>query len=399
MALGVALVVGISIGGFLIFSQIAASIQGNVAAAQSAVKNLIAVQSTTPVYHEQVNAPMTEPGLVGKIEQVSGVLAVQRVSYVNFNGGAIVRGGAPPIEGIDVVSGGTLMDVIGNGQAGASPYTIAQGRDLQPSDSNSAVCIIPAGYASISGIGLGQSVQENGTPFTVVGIYSVGDTYANNGGPTIVPYDPALQATLAPGPNVVYVTAATTGSVYTLVGEIQSAIGQDYEVQPVSDLGAVGNDINSIASINQEEEYVSLAVGAIVIGLVTFVVTAQRRREIGLLKLLGFTNGSIVSQLALESMLWSLLGLPIALAVSVLAGPLVLQSVQQSANAGGSGTIYSGSSAHSVSAASQFLAATFEVTPSTLLLAVLVTVCIGLVGAILPILRAARLRPAEAMRA
>jgi putative ABC transport system permease protein len=394
MALGVALVVGLSIGGFLIFSQIASSIQANVSSAQSAVKNIIEVQSATPVPEEQVNEPMTAPNLVNQLSSVAGVVAVQRMSYVNFQGGAISTNGPLPLEGVDLVAGGTTLNVIGNGQAGPAPYTITQGRDLQVSDASRSVAVVPAVYASNNGIEVGSTINENGTSFTVVGYYSTGNQYADAGGPAIVPYDPGLQASHASGPNAIYVTVESSSSVFSTVGQIQSLLGSGYEVQPVSDLGGVANDIDSIASTNSLEEYVALAIGACVIGLVTFLATAQRRREIGLLKALGFTDFSVVGQLTLESLLWSLLGLPIAFAFSLIAGPAVLQSIQNATNAGGSGTI----NGQSVSSASSFLSATFSLSPEVILLGVALCVGIGLAGSAIPILRAVRLRPSEAMR-
>jgi ABC-type antimicrobial peptide transport system permease subunit len=78
----------------------------------------------------------------------------------------------------------------------------------------------------------------------------------------------------------------------------------------------------------------------------------------------------------------------------VAVGPFVLQGVRQATNAGGSGSI----NGQSVSAASSFLSANFAITPEVLLFGVVVTIGIGLAGSAVPILRASRLRPAEALR-
>ncbi|MGP8072681.1 MAG: ABC transporter permease [Thermoplasmata archaeon] len=393
--LGVALIVGLSIGGFLIFSQITSAIDANVNTLQSQVKDLISVESTTSVYHEPVNAPMTDSSIEGKIDQLTGIVAVQRVFYENFNGGAIVLGGSPPVEGIDVTTGGSLLNIIGSGTAAGSPYTMTDGRNLQPSDQGSLVAVIPAGYASSNNIPLGGSVSANGTSFTVVGFYTTGSSYANAAGSIIVPYSPAASDLQVPGPNVLYVTVDTSSSVFSVVNAIQTTLGSGYQVQPLSNLGSAGNTLTSIANSNELEEYLSLVVGVGVIGLVTFLITSQRKREIGLLKAIGFKDGTVASQLTLESVLWSTIGLPLAFAVTLLLGPFVLQSVIQSANAGGTQVI----NGHSVSTASSTLSAiTFGLTPSLILLAVAVTLGIGVAGALYPVIRAIRMSPAEALR-
>jgi putative ABC transport system permease protein len=392
--LGVALIVGFSIGGFLIFSQITSAIEANVNTAQSSVKDLISVESTTTVYHEPVNAPMTDSSIVGRVEGISGVVAVQRVFYENFNGGAIVLGGSPPVQGIDVTSGGSLLNIVGSVNGAGSPYTITAGRNLQPSDQGSLVAVIPAQYASTNSIPIGGSVTANGTSFTVVGYYTTGNSYANAGGSMIVPYSPAASDLHVSGPNVLYVTVETTTSVFSVVGAISSALGSGYQVQPLSNLGSAGSAISAIAASNQLEEYISLLIGACVTGLVTFVITSQRKREIGLLKAIGFKDGTIASQLTLESLLWSLVGLPLAFAVNILLGPYILQSVVQSANSSGSQVI----NGQSVSAASSFLSVSFGVTPELIVLAIGVTLGIGVVGALYPVVRAVRMRPSEALR-
>jgi putative ABC transport system permease protein len=115
-------------------------------------------------------------------------------------------------------------------------------------------------------------------------------------------------------------------------------------------------------------------------GMITMhAAVANRQREIGTLRALGFGRGSILLSFLFESVLLGLLGGAIGV-LAALAMGLVSFSMVNFASF--SEIVFS-----------------FEPTPGILLGALLFAVIMGLLGGFFPALRAARTNPVEAMRA
>ena len=115
----------------------------------------------------------------------------------------------------------------------------------------------------------------------------------------------------------------------------------------------------------------SLIVGAIGIGNITLVSVIERTSEIGLRRAIGATRGHIAAQFLLESTSLGIIG-------GILGASL--------------GILF-------VVAVSAYQVWTPVLDPAAPILAVLVGGAIGLVSGTYPALRAARMEPAEAVRA
>ena len=115
----------------------------------------------------------------------------------------------------------------------------------------------------------------------------------------------------------------------------------------------------------------SLIVGAIGIGNITLVSVIERTGEIGLRRAIGATRGHIAAQFLLESTSLGIIG-------GILGASL--------------GILF-------VVAVSAYQVWTPVLDPAAPILAVLVGGAIGLVSGTYPALRAARMEPAEAVRA
>lgn len=123
-----------------------------------------------------------------------------------------------------------------------------------------------------------------------------------------------------------------------------------------------------------------MAIGAGFAGMNTmYAAVARRTKEIGTLRVLGFGRTSILIAFLLESVAVALIGAGIGI---LLAMPLNLVST---------GT--------SNWATFSEIAFNFKVTPGLMLLALIFGAIIGLVGSLLPSIRASRLRIVEALRA
>ncbi len=121
------------------------------------------------------------------------------------------------------------------------------------------------------------------------------------------------------------------------------------------------------------------SIGAIIGAMITMHATvAQRQREIGTLRALGFSRLQILSSFLLESIALALLGGVIGAAASLLMG---LKRITLMNNATWSE-----------------LSFRFEPTPRILITAIVIAAVMGILGGLFPAIRAARINPVQAMR-
>jgi ABC-type antimicrobial peptide transport system permease subunit len=430
--IGVALVVGASLGVFLILYQIGVSVDNNLNSASSAVKDLLTVTlaGANGFGGFSTTGHITSTTLVGQIQAVSGVSAVQRVFVqtegiptggFHFGGGASRAASpaqGPPggggfnssmfkniyaIEGIDTTS---AIQLFGGFTGGTAPETSCSGcggRVLDSADEQSNDAMVGINYATNNGTSVGSTIVLNGTHFSVVGIFSDASSsgFSIDNNDVIIPYPTAQVAYNVDGPNLLQVTVNASANPGAVQQAIESAIGSNYDVSiPGNFLGAAGftSDLNNAIATTNFEAYAALAAGAGVMVVVMALMTSQRTREFGLMKSFGFTNGTIVGQVVSESLVLSVFGLPVGLFVALVVGPQVASQIL------GNALSSSGSSGPGGGFLNRFLGnnpltnVTYSLTPEVLLLGVGVALAFAVVGALYPVLRAVRLQPSEALR-
>jgi putative ABC transport system permease protein len=121
------------------------------------------------------------------------------------------------------------------------------------------------------------------------------------------------------------------------------------------------------------------SVGAIIGAMITMHATvAQRQREIGTLRALGFARWQILVSFLLESVALSILGGVIGAGASLLMG---MKRITMLNNATWSELSFK-----------------FEATPQILMTAIAIAAIMGILGGFFPAIRAARINPIQAMR-
>ncbi len=387
--IGVAMIVGIALSLFLILSQINTSISSSVADVRSSLKDVVTVQAAGSGFSLSTHINASSYSVVSKI---AGVSSVQRIllDAPNIGSGGGSPGSSPPTnftlyEGIDTWSNITLF----GGLVGSTALTLTEGRSLDAADENQANAMVGSVYAKNHGETIGSTLALNGTDFTVVGVFSTGASFSDQS--VILPYPAAASALHASGPNLLYVVVKGGYSVSDVVSAIQSALGSGYDVTSAGSIGGgFGNALSSILSSTEFEAFAALAVGGAIMVVTMALVTSRRTKEIGLLKAFGFSNGKVTRQLCLEGLIFASFGLPVGLLATVWLGPTVARFVLDAGSSGpGPGGGFAGGFLGTIS---------FALTPYEVLLGVAVTFGFGLVGALYPIVRALRLKPAEALR-
>lgn len=301
-----------------------------------------------------------------------------------------------------------------------SSANVTSGRGLAESDANTAVALINSEYATQKGLALDSKITISGHEFPVVGIVTV-----PAGDATSDVYLPLAQAqsvaNLAGKVTTIYVKAASASDIATVKGDIESAL-PGLTVTTSADLAEqVSGSLSSAASLaNNLGRWLSIAVllaSFVIAALFTISAVSRRVREFGTLKALGWRSRRIVGQVMGESLVHGALGGVVGIGLGYLGAYLVTrfsptltatlgtarsgvaggQSGRPGGFGGGSGGGGGfGALRNAVQNVDVHLNAT--VTTTSLALAVGLAVAGGLLAGLFGGWRAARMRPADALR-
>lgn len=353
----------------------------------------------------------TSAGLTVNVAHISGTVPEESASDGGFGG---VPGGAPPsgaggpgsvgfdsqsVSGVDVSSpdlGAVTSDQVVDGD-----YFTGNGNGQ---------AILSESYANENDLAVGDTVRVGERKLEVVGISSgavageSSDVYMELG---------ALQrlADLEGRVNAVQVEATSSDEVDAVAQRIESAVDGS-SVATASEVadqvsGSLVDAKNLSGKLGTALAIVALIGAFGIAGLVTLSSVNKRTRELGTLKALGWKQSLVVRQVAGESVVQGLIGgivgvaLGIAAAAAIGAAGISLDATLAASTAAGPGP---GAPPGGPPGAEQAAEAVKTVTLGApvglgaILAAVGLAVLGGLLAGGVGGLRAARLRPAEALR-
>jgi putative ABC transport system permease protein len=284
-----------------------------------------------------------------------------------------------------------------------TPAQIVEGRFFA-AESEAKEAVLAQSYAERKSLAIGSELDLNGTKFTVIGLASpplggqAADVYLSL-------EDLQALAKRDGRVNVLLVRATDAASVSSLADAIEAAF-PGAQVTSAKDLA--DRVSGSLVDAAKLADRLGLILAILVLAgtfsmasLLTLSSVAKRVRELGTLKALGWGRGLVVRQVVLESVVQGLLGglvgaalgVGVAFAIAYFAPPLQATaplSGPQGAIFGLGGTASRPPSAHVPLEA--------PVDASILLVAIGLAVVGGFLAGALGGLRAARLRPAVALR-
>jgi ABC-type antimicrobial peptide transport system permease subunit len=281
-----------------------------------------------------------------------------------------------------------------------TPSLVTKGRFLTTGND----ALVADSYAASNGLKVGSKLDLNGTSFSVVGLVR-----PPLGGQTADVYVPltklqslAGQKSLA---NVVLVRADSG----TSVGAVQKAIETQFPNAQVASAKQVADQISgSLVDASNLSHRLGIALAALaalaaflLAALLTLSSVGKRVRELGTLKALGWTQWQVVRQVVGESLaqgaaggvLGVVIGVAAVAAIGAFAPTLAATSVT-----GGGGDSAFGLGALSARTVTDHVALTAPIAVTVLLVGLGLALAGGLIAGGAGALRAARLRPADALR-
>jgi ABC-type antimicrobial peptide transport system permease subunit len=368
----------------------------------------------------QLSFPASEVAEIGELDGVESAAGGLTLNSIHVEGtvpevqqgGRFVTPGGPgagPPEDIDVSS----LSVSGvderNGELGAiTPGQVTSGRYFRTGDAREA--ILNESYASREDVGLGDTVELGGKKFTVVGIAET-----PLGGQSSDVYLKLSQLQALSGRkgrvNTVYVRAESSDDVAPVAAAIEEEV-DGASVTTAEDLaervsGTLVDAKNLAGTLGTALAVVALLSAFLIASLLTLSSVTKRIRELGTLKALGWPQRHVVRQVTGESLLQGLLGGALGVALGLLGAflvgafaPALEATVEGGAEGPGGGPRFFGGpfGQGSLEPASTDVSLDAPVGPTLVLAAVGLALLGGLVAGAVGSLRAARLRPADALR-
>lgn len=353
---------------------------------------------------------------------ISGTVPEIDITQAPAQGGP--GGGAPPAQG-SFGDGSITFDrrtVTGVDEtksdiAPVTPAQITKGRYFSTSG-NPRQAIVSAAYAGTKNLSVGKTIDLGGTTFTVIGVASspIGGTASD-----VYVKLATLQgiAGFAKQVSSVQVRVTSTDAVDTVATAITQSFPKS-QVTTASDLASrVGGSLKDTrdlsSTLGRVLSIVGLVAAVLIASLLTLASVTKRIRELGTLKALGWSRWAVVRQISGESVIQGVLGGIVGLAIALVAIAVINasgwtlkasvagQTAQNAAAPGGTppgpgGVGGFGFGQAAVTAGSEVVKITTSPSFAIALAAVGLAVLGGLVAGAAGSLRAARLRPAAALR-
>lgn len=339
-------------------------------------------------------------------------------------GSTTATGGGPSFDISSFTVDGIEISRSGVGPLDASE--VSNGSYFASSDTTAKVAIVSSAYASQQSLKVGSTVTVAGDALPVIGIAQVPSGSAD----VYIPLGTAQNlAGLSGDVTTIYVSASSASSVSSLADAVQKTVPGATVSTSATLANEVTGSLSSATSLatrlGKWLSIAALAVAFLVAGLLMMAAVSRRVREFGTLKAIGWRTRRIVGQVMGEGLALGLVGGIVGIALGI-AGSELVSAVSPSLTAtvgpsfatggggfgggfgagGFAGPAGSSSSSAGHGGFGRALAATHTVLVhltaplqgGTIVLAVVLAVAGGLVAGALGSWRAARLRPAAALR-
>lgn len=298
----------------------------------------------------------TELSTIADIEGVTSVTGSLTLTSTTFNGElpAFMQqgttGGQPapmPDRGSDALSGsgdaqqpqggfdgrgGSAFDISSFSVQGVDPsvtdagamanIALVDGRLLTQTDAGASVALISQGFSASDSLTVGAALAVGGESMTVVGIVRSTSTEGSTTSDVYLPLDVAQRLSGLTGVTTVAVTIDSADHVGLVTDAISAAL-PDATVNSAATLadsisGSLGTASSLIVNLGKWLSLLVLLAAFLLAMLLTASGVQRRTREFGTLKAIGWRSGRIVRQVVGESIVTGVLGGILGIAIGAL---------------------------------------------------------------------------------
>ena len=278
-----------------------------------------------------INARRMNPIDLDSLNELAQNEAISYVAPISSVSGTVKAGTTTYDDG--VVQGTTP------GYESIRNWTVAEGRFLQQPDIDNRSFVAVIGSEAATEMygtthAVGETFSLNGYTITVVGVLeAVGSSASgSNDNQILIPFTLAQRLSNQTSISSFYVSAASSSQVEQAQAAVESYLEKAFENYNTRSFGtqySVFNQTEMLSTLSETTNTltlmlggiaaISLLVGGIGIMNIMLVSVSERTREIGIRKVIGAARGNILTQFLIESLVVSLMGGLLGLAISVVA--------------------------------------------------------------------------------
>lgn len=289
------------------------------------------------------------------------------------------------------------------------PTNITEGDPLEGGDSG--VVILTSNLSDYLGVGVGDKVAIYGENFEVKGIYEPSGSVSMGTRALYMNITDAQTITSNTGNVSRLDLYAENASTVSDIADVIKVAYSDLTVTTYSDrlanledmqegyttsLSSAQSMLSQTQTTATQEVIIAVVATSLIVLFMMLYTVRERTKEIGTFKAIGFSNLNVMTQFLLEGVLLSLMAGVVGIAIGYVAAPTLTSLLLPSGNLFGGSS--SGRSPPTGSSMFGVTTGAVTLTPELILLAFGAAVLLGAVGSLYPAWRAAKIKPAEAMR-